>query len=114
MIPPYLQSMLDAFREHDLMRAGECFALDAVYRELRREPVCGRAAITEHFARFTASGIAWQFAVDDVIVSGDRACVVYRFTMAEGAGRPGRERAGCAVVHLDARGQIAEWREYEG
>jgi ketosteroid isomerase-like protein len=114
VIPPYLQVALDAFTEQDLQRASVCFAVDAVYRELRREPVRGRAAIAEHFASFAASGVAWQFTLDDVIVAADRACVVYRFSVAEGEAQPGRERAGCAIVHLDARGLIAEWREYEG
>jgi ketosteroid isomerase-like protein len=112
--PAYLDAMVQAFVEGDLVRAGACFADDAVYREIRRTPVHGRAAIAEHFAAFTASGVAWQFVLDDLIVAADRACVVYRFIMAEGQDRPGRERAGCALVHLDARGQIAEWREYEG
>lgn len=85
-----------------------------MYREARREAVHGRAAIAQHFARFTASEVAWQFVVDDVIATPDRACVVYRFILAEGQGEPRRERAGCALVHLDACGQIAEWREYEG
>jgi ketosteroid isomerase-like protein len=114
MIPAYLDEMLRAFVDQDLARASACFAEEGVYRELRRQPVRGRAAIAEHFAHFTASGVAWQFVLDDVIAAADRACVVYRFSLAEGQGRPGRERAGCAVVHLDARGQIAEWREYEG
>jgi ketosteroid isomerase-like protein len=114
VIPQYLQVALDAFSARDLERASACFATDGVYREVRREPVRGRAAIAEHFASFAASGVAWQFTFDDVIVAEDRACIVYRFSMAEGEAQPGRERAGCAIVHLDAHGQIAEWREYEG
>jgi limonene-1,2-epoxide hydrolase len=110
----YLDAMLQAFIEQDLVRASQCFAVDGVYRELRREPIQGREAIAAHFAAFSASGIAWQFTLDDVIAAADRACVVYRFVMAEGQGRPRRERAGCAVVRLDVRGRIAEWREYEG
>jgi ketosteroid isomerase-like protein len=114
MTREHLDAMVQAFVERDLVRASACFSNDAVYREIRRAPLCGRAAIAEHFAAFTASGVAWRFVLDDVIVAADRACVVYRFFMAEGQGGPGRERAGCALVHLDARGQIAEWREYEG
>jgi ketosteroid isomerase-like protein len=109
-----LNAIVEAFVDNDLARASECFAQDGVYREARREPLHGRASIAQHFARFAASGGAWQFLVDDVIATSDRACVVYRFILAEGQGEPRRERAGCALVHLDACGQIAEWREYEG
>ena len=52
--------------------------------------------------------------MDDVIADGDRACVVYRFVLSEGDGKGRLERAGCALVRLDGRGHIAEWREYEG
>lgn len=114
MIPTYLSQAIDAFVQGDLARAVGCFSEDAVYRELRRPPVRGRSAIAEHFAQFAASGTAWRFVPEDVIVDADRACVTYAFTMSEGAGRPGRERAGCAIVHLDALGRIADWREYEG
>jgi ketosteroid isomerase-like protein len=110
---PFKQA-LDAFVSGDLSQAADCFAEDAVYRELRRAPVTGRAAIAEHFARFASSGAAWRFVVEDVIVDEDRACVTFVFSMSEGTSQSMRERAGCAIVHLDARGQIAEWREYEG
>ena len=114
MTPSHLREALQAFAAGDLSRAVDSFSEDAVYRELRRPPVIGRAAIAEHFARFAASGSAWRFVVDDVIVDRNRACVTFVFSMAEGAGQSMRERAGCAIVHLDAHGQIAEWREYEG
>jgi len=52
--------------------------------------------------------------IDDVIAEGARACVVYRFALGGGDGKPWRERAGCATVRFDERGQIEEWREYEG
>jgi uncharacterized protein (TIGR02246 family) len=114
VIPAPLKQALEAFVAGDLSQAADWFAEDAVYRELRRAPVSGRAAIAEHFARFASSGTAWRFVVEDVIVDGDRACVTFVFSMSEGTSQSMRERAGCAIVHLDARGQIAEWREYEG
>ena len=49
-----------------------------------------------------------------MIAEGARACVVYRFAVGGGDGEPWRERAGCATVRFDERGQIEEWREYEG
>lgn len=90
------------------------FSADGVYREARKPPIVGRAAIAAEFARFASSGVPFRFTVDDVIEAGARACVVYRFAVPEGAGGRWRERAGCAVVRFDERGEIAEWREYEG
>ncbi|MBV9440285.1 MAG: nuclear transport factor 2 family protein [Candidatus Eremiobacteraeota bacterium] len=108
-----LEALLDAFTRHDVAAAEELFAPAAEYREAGRAAVRGREAIAQHFAAFAAHA-AWRFAVDDVIRDGDRACVVYRFALSEGAGAPWRERAGCATVRLDAQGLIAAWREYEG
>ena len=106
--------MLEAFARRDLTAAAACFDGDGVYREAHQPPVRGREAIAAEFARYAATGAAWSFAVDDVIVDGLRACVVYRFAAGGGDGRPARERAGCATVRLAERGSIAEWREYEG
>ena len=107
-----LATLLDAFERRDLAGAAGCFADDAAYREPRKAPVLGRAAITAHFARFAAAGRDWRFEVDEIITNGRRACVVYRYA-AEGGGEVGRERAGCATVRFDVHGRIAEWREYE-
>jgi hypothetical protein len=85
-----------------------------VYREPKKEPIHGRDAIGAWFAAYERSGVVWRFVVDDVISDDDRACVVYRFLIAEGDGASWRERAGCATVRLDAHGRIAEWREYSG
>ena len=112
--PGALASVLDAFARGDLADAAAAFAANATYREAGKPPVRGRQAIAAHFARFADSGAAWQFLVDDVITNGDRACVVYRFAVPEGDGGAWRERAGCALVRFDGRGQIAQWREYEG
>jgi limonene-1,2-epoxide hydrolase len=109
-----LANVLAAFARGDLGAAAAGFAELATFREMRKPAVHGRAAIAAHFARFAASGAAWEFLVDDVIADGGRACVVYRFRAGEGDGKGRRERAGCALVRLDGRGQIAEWREYEG
>lgn len=109
-----LVTVLDAFSSGRLDAAAACFADDATYREVRGSSLRGRPAIAEHFRRFAALGHAWRFTVDDVMHDGDRACVVYRFASAEGAGEPWRERAGCATVRLGTSGLIAEWREYQG
>ena len=108
-----LSNVLAAFALGDLNAAAAGFAEQAVYQEPRKPALHGRMAIAEHFARFAASGPVWEFQVDDVIADGDRACVVYRFRAGEGDGNGRLERAGCALVRLDGRGQIAQWREYE-
>jgi ketosteroid isomerase-like protein len=112
--PGALPSVLDAFARGDLAAAAAGFAEHAVYREARKPPLHGQAAVAAHFARFGASGAAWSFHVDDVIADASRACVAYRFATAGGDGEARLERAGCALVRLDERGHIAEWREYEG
>ena len=109
-----LAAVLAAFARGDLGAAAAAFGEHATYREAGKPALSGRAAVAAHFARFAASGTPWNFLVDDVIADGDRACVVYRFMLAEGDGNGRLERAGCALVRLDGRGQIAEWREYEG
>jgi ketosteroid isomerase-like protein len=109
-----LAAVLAAFARGDLRAAAAGFGEHAVYREARKPALVGRPAIAAHFARFAASGAVWQFHLDDVVADGDRACVVYRFELAEGDGKDWRERAGCALVRLDGRGHITEWREYEG
>jgi ketosteroid isomerase-like protein len=111
-----LASVLDAFARGELGNAAAGFAQDGAYREARKAPVIGREAIAAEFARYAASSVPFRFEVDDVIASGDRACVVYRFATppTEGDGEPWRERAGCATVRFDESGLIAEWREYEG
>jgi ketosteroid isomerase-like protein len=111
-----LVSVLDALARGELTGVAARFAEDGAYREARKPPVLGRAAIAAEFARFAAAGVPFRFEVDDVIASTDRACVIYRFATspAEGDGRSWRERAGCATVRFDGSGQIAEWREYEG
>jgi len=109
-----LASVLDAFARGDLAAAAAGFAEHGVYREPRKPAVHGQAAVAAHFARFGESGAAWSFHVDDVIAGAGRACVAYRFATAGGDGEGLLERAGCALVRLDERGHIAEWREYEG
>jgi hypothetical protein len=109
-----LATVLAAFARGDLIAAAAGFGERAAYRELRKPALLGQAAVAAHFARFSESGAVWEFVVDDVIADGDRACVVYRFIGPGGDGQGRLERAGCALVRLDGRGQIAEWREYEG
>lgn len=110
---PALRNLLDAFTARDLRRAADCFEVGATYREARGAAVVGREKIAAHFAAFGASGVDWEFAVDDVIAQGDGARVAYRFTIAKGDGSALRERAGVALVRMGVHGLIAEWREYE-
>jgi ketosteroid isomerase-like protein len=112
--PPALQTMLDAFARNDLAASVACFSEDATYREPTKDPIRGRAAIAAWFDAYDRSGVRWKLLVDDVIVDGARACVVYRFQVAKGEGEAWSERGGCATVRLDAQGQIVEWREYTG
>jgi ketosteroid isomerase-like protein len=114
MMPNTLEAVLGAFAQGRLDGVAEHFAEDGTYREAGKPAIVGRPAIAAEFARFASSGAPFRFTVDEVIANLGSACVVYRFSMAEGAGQPWRERAGCATVHLDRRGQITEWREYEG
>ena len=109
-----LAAVLDAFARGTVDGVAARFADEGTYREVRKPVVRGRAAIAAAFARFAATGIPFRFEVDDVLASGDRACVVYRFAAPGGTGEPWRERAGCATVRFDQAGLIAEWREYEG
>jgi len=108
-----LSAVLGAFARGTVDGVAERFADDGTYSEPRKAPIRGRAAIAAEFARF-ADGVPFRFQVDHVLASGDRACVVYRFAIPGGDGEPWRERAGCATVRFDERGQIAEWREYDG
>ena len=107
-----LAAVLDEFARGEVGGAAARFAEDGTYREVRKPPISGRDAIAQEFSRF--AGVPFRFEVDDVIASGSRACVVYRFATPGGTGEPWRERAGCAIVRFDERGQIAEWREYDG
>jgi limonene-1,2-epoxide hydrolase len=109
-----LDALLDAFTRQDLAAAAARFAAGGVYRAAGGTPIVGRAAIAAEFTRFASGTAGWRFDVDSVISDGNRSCVVYRFAVRGGPGEPWRERAGCAVVCLDASGDIAEWREYQG
>ena len=109
-----LANVLAAFARRDLSTAAAGFAERAVFREAHKPALHGRPAIAAHFARFASAGSAWEFLVDDVIADGNRACVVYRFRAGEGDGIRRLERAGCALVRMDGRGHVAQWREYEG
>jgi ketosteroid isomerase-like protein len=114
MISPTLATVLAAFERCEPVDAVASFSEDATYVEARKDAIRGRTAIAAEFARFGATGVPYRFTFDDVIAEGARACVVYRFAVGGGDGEPWRERAGCATVRFDERGQIEEWREYEG
>lgn len=107
-----LIQLFEAWRTGDALRSGAHFAHDGTYREARREPIVGRAAIVAHFTRFFRDGPRFEFRVDDIVVEDNRAAVRYRFAIAA-APDAWHERPGCAFVTF-ANGTIAEWREYEG
>jgi len=109
-----LETLLAAFTAGDLVAAAACFAPAASYREAGRAAISGAPAIGAHFARFAQRARGWRFAVDDVLVDGSRACVVFRYAANEGTAGECNERAGCAVLDMDPAGFIESWREYEG
>ena len=109
-----LTMLLEAFASGALSGAAACFATDATYQEAGRPPIRGRDAIAAWFEGFAASGMTWRFTVDEVIRNASAACIVYRFEIFGGSGEPQRERAGCALVRCDERGQVIAWREYQG
>ena len=108
-----LAQLFASWRQGDALRAAAHFAPDGIYAEAGRAPLMGRDEIVAHFTRFFRDGPRWRFDVDDVILEGDRGCIVYRFGV-EGSGAVWRERAGCAIVKFDESGAVAAWREYEG
>ncbi|MGP6190199.1 MAG: nuclear transport factor 2 family protein [Vulcanimicrobiaceae bacterium] len=107
-----LESLIEAWRAGDALRAGAHFAADAVYREARHEPLAGREAIVAHFTAFFRDGPPWELEVDDVVLEGERAALRYRFILYPRSAER-RERPGCAFVAF-GDGGICEWREYEG
>jgi uncharacterized protein (TIGR02246 family) len=104
--------LVAAWQSYDAHRASAFFAPNGIYRESGREPIVGREAIYEHFKRFFRDGPAWQLGVEEIIVEGDRAAVVYRFDVKDARGE-WRARAGCAIVRHNG-GSIVEWREFMG
>jgi nuclear transport factor 2 (NTF2) superfamily protein len=107
-----LESLFDAWRSGDALRAVAHFSLEGAYHEAHADPLVGRDAIVAHFTRFFREGPAWRFAPEETIVEGNRAAVRYRFEV-EGRGGAWHERTGCAFVTF-ADGVIVEWREFEG
>ncbi|HTV74198.1 MAG TPA: nuclear transport factor 2 family protein [Candidatus Acidoferrales bacterium] len=107
-----LQSLFDAWRTGDALRAVAHFAVDGSYREAHADAIVGRDAIAAHFTRFFRDGPAWRFAPEEIIVEANRAAVRYGFEV-EGRDGVWHERTGCAFVTF-ANGVIAEWREFEG
>jgi uncharacterized protein (TIGR02246 family) len=107
-----IEDLVAAWEANDAHRASAFFATEGAYCESGQEPIVGRDAIFEHFKRFFRDGPAWQFFVDDVLVDGTRAAVVYRFNVKDVAGK-WQTRAGCAFV-TSAEGLITEWREFSG
>ncbi|GAC1309837.1 MAG: hypothetical protein NVS2B3_08460 [Vulcanimicrobiaceae bacterium] len=107
-----LHSLFAAWRTGDALRSGAHFAIEATYREARREPIVGRDAIVAHFTKFFRDGPRWEFHVDDTVLEEDRAAIRYRFAVTNIDGS-WLEHPGCAFV-LFSNGTIAEWREYEG
>jgi hypothetical protein len=85
-----------------------------VYREARRDPIAGRAAIAVHWEQFFGHGPPWRIDVGDTFgdARGERFAIAYVFAM-QAADATWQERPGCALVHV-RDGLITEWREYSG
>ncbi len=107
-----LETLFEAWNAHDALRSAACFAEGGTYREAGGRELVGREAIGAHFATFFRSGPPWRFEVDDLVLDGERAAVVYRFAV-KGDAPDWSERAGCAVVRFEG-GLVALWREYHG
>ncbi len=106
-----IDELVSAWQAGDALRASAFFAIDALYHESGREPVCGRDAIASYFTRFFRDGPPWRFEISDVLIDGDRAAVAYRFgTQHDGTWLM---REGCALVKREG-GSIVAWREYHG
>lgn len=101
-----------ACRAGDEARAVAHFTEEAVFREPDREPIAGRGAIREHFAKFFHHGPEWRWIVEEILEAGDRSTVVYRFAIKDSTGE-WREHDGCAIVTFEGK-SIAEWREFRG
>jgi uncharacterized protein (TIGR02246 family) len=107
-----IAELVGAWQTYDAHRASAFFAPDGAYCESGREAIVGREAIFEHFKRFFRDGPTWQFTIEDTIVEGERAAVVYRFDIKDERGA-WQHRAGCAIV-TRRDGLIAQWREFAG
>ena len=90
------------------------FAADGVYREARRAPIVGRAAIASHWKAFFTGGPPWRIDVAEIFgnAANDRFALAYRFEMQRKDG-VWDSRPGCALVKV-AGELITEWREYGG
>lgn len=108
-----LRGVIAAWQHGDALRAAAYFTPEASYAEAGGAAFVGRDALVAHFTRFFRDGPGWHFTVDDVILEGNRACVVYRFSIKDVHGT-WNEREGCAVVHFEQNGAILAWREYGG
>jgi uncharacterized protein (TIGR02246 family) len=104
-----IDELVGAWQSGDAHRAAAFFAPDGVYQESGRAALTGRDAIFAYFARFFRDGPAWRFDIDDVIVEGERAAVIYRFEI--NAGGTWRSHDGCAIVERDGA-LVVRWREY--
>jgi predicted SnoaL-like aldol condensation-catalyzing enzyme len=107
-----VEELIDAWAASDSLRAAAFFTSDGRYLEAGREPIAGRTAIGEHFAKFFRDGPQWRFELDEIVVEGQRVALAYRF-FTKGSDGSWRERAGCAMVRL-REGLVEEWREYQG
>ena len=108
-----LRGVIAAWQQGDALRAAAYFAPEASYAEAGQVALVGRDALVAHFTRFFRDGPRWRFDVDDVILEGVRACVVYRFAIT-GVRGTWNEREGCAIVRFAQNGAILTWREYGG
>jgi uncharacterized protein (TIGR02246 family) len=105
-----IRGLIAAWQANDGLRASAFFAPDGAYQEAGREPIVGREAIAEHFARFFRGGPLFRLDVEEILARGDAAAVCYVFAV-KGEGGAWDERAGCAWVRLRL-GLLELWREY--
>ena len=110
MLRVTLEELIGAWEANDAHRASAFFAPEATYREPGHDPFVGRVAIFEHFKRFFRDGPAWRFHVDEIIIDGNRAALLYRFEIT-GTDGEWSSRFGCAFVRGES-GLITEWREF--
>lgn len=99
-----------AWRDRNPQGAAELFTVDAVYRsDPFRQPLVGRTAIADYWARATGSQSAIQVRFGDPLVQGDRVAVEWWSTvMKDGASTTD---AGGLFLTFEAE-RCAELREY--
>jgi len=104
------EELFALWRAGDETGSAAYFTLDSIYREPKKEPVVGRAAIVAHWKRFFHGGPEWRMTVRDLFGDGERFAVTYTWEIKLQDGT-WSSSPGCAIVHT-RDGKISEWREY--